>query len=212
MIVDPVESFMSWLAVYGAVGLFAIGLAERFVPALPSHGVLVAIGIAVVDGAWSLPAAVIATTGGSFGGCFVLYLLGRSVGQSRSARLLYGGSRILGLSRVRTEKTVASFRARERTLIFISQLIPAVRLGAPLIAALIQADYRRFAVGTAIGIALWNSLFITVGYAAILAVPWMNSSVLALKVLVLLVTIQALFVLTWRGAIRCRERLSAPKL
>ena len=54
---DPLGSLIDWIATYGIFGLFAIGLAERFIPALPSYGVLVAIGIAAVDGAWSIPVA-----------------------------------------------------------------------------------------------------------------------------------------------------------
>lgn len=65
---DPLGSLIDWIAVYGVLGLFAIGLAECFVPALPFYGVLVAISIAAVDGAWSVPVAVIATTAGSFSG------------------------------------------------------------------------------------------------------------------------------------------------
>jgi membrane protein DedA with SNARE-associated domain len=47
---DPLGNLVEWIAIYGIFGLFAIGLAERFLPALPSYGVLVAIGIAADDG------------------------------------------------------------------------------------------------------------------------------------------------------------------
>jgi membrane protein DedA with SNARE-associated domain len=73
--VDPLGSLIDWIATYGVFGLFAIGLAERFIPALPSYGVLVAIGIAAVDGAWSITVAIIVTTTGSICGALALYLL-----------------------------------------------------------------------------------------------------------------------------------------
>lgn len=199
---DPLGSLIDWIAAYGLFGLFALGLAERFVPVLPSYGVLVAIGIAAVDSAWSLPDAIIFTTAGSFSGGLAFYLLVRTVGRSRSTRLLYWFGRLLGLSSARIDNTLSSFRARERSLIFISQLIPAVRLIAPLVAGLIPANFRRFAGGTILGIALWNGLFIAVGYFAVLAVPGINASALAIKVLVLLITVEVLLALGWRFAVR----------
>ncbi|APO77031.1 SNARE associated domain-containing protein (plasmid) [Rhizobium etli 8C-3] len=207
---DPLGSLIDWIATYGVVGLFAIGLAERFIPALPSYGVLVAIGIAAVDGAWSVPVATIVTTTGSFCGGLALYLLVRALGQNRSVRLLYRTGRLLGLASARIDKTLASFRERERTLIFASQLIPTVRLIAPVVAGLIHADFRRFAGGTVLGITLWNGLFIAAGYFAVLLAPGMSASTLAIKMLVLLIATEALLALTWRVAARCRWR-AAPR-
>lgn len=193
---DPLGSLIDWIATYGMFGLFAIGLAERFIPALPSYGVLVAIGIAAVEDAWPVPVAIIVTSSGSFCGAVALYLLVRALGQNRSIRLLYRIGRLLGLSSARIDKTLASFSARERTLIFISQLIPTVRLVAPVVAGLIHADFRRFAGGTLLGITLWNGSFIAAGYFAVMLAPGMTASILAIKMLVLLVVTEALLALT----------------
>ncbi|WP_026158281.1 DedA family protein [Rhizobium leguminosarum] len=207
---DPLGSLIDWIATYGMFGLFAIGLAERFIPALPSYGVLVAIGIAAVEDAWPVPVAIIVTSSGSFCGAVALYLLVRALGQNRSIRLLYRIGRLLGLSSARIDKTLASFSARERTLIFISQLIPTVRLVAPVVAGLIHADFRRFAGGTLLGITLWNGSFIAAGYFAVMLAPGMTASILAIKMLVLLVVTEALLALTWRVGVRYGWR-AAPR-
>ena len=143
---------------------------------------------------------------GSFCGALALYLLVRAVGQNRSIGLLYRIGRFLGLSPARINKTLASFRARERTLIFISQFIPTVRLIAPVVAGLIHADFRRFAGGTLLGITLWNGLFIAAGYFAVLVAPGMTASIMAMKMLVLLIATEALLALTWRVAAWYRWR------
>jgi membrane protein DedA with SNARE-associated domain len=210
MTMDPLGSLIEWIGTYGLFGLFAIGLAERFIPALPSYGVLVAIGIAAVDEAWSVPVAIIVTSSGSFCGALALYLLVRALGQNKSIPLLYRVGRLLGLSSARTDKILASFRARERSLIFTSQLIPTVRLIAPVLAALICADIRRFASGTVLGITLWNGLFIAVGYFAEMLAPGMTASILAIKMLVLLVVTEALLALAWRVGVRYGWR-AAPR-
>lgn len=89
---DPLADLVDWIALYGVVGLLSIGLAERFVPALPSHGVLVAIGIAANDDAWSVHTAVASTAIGSFIGALALYLLVRAIGESNSVALLHSSA------------------------------------------------------------------------------------------------------------------------
>ncbi|SCW65694.1 membrane protein DedA, SNARE-associated domain [Rhizobium mongolense subsp. loessense] len=195
---DPLGNLVDWIAVYGIFGLFAIGLAERFLPALPSYGVLVAIGIAADDDVWSLHTAVIATTVGSFMGALGLYLLVRAVGRKRSVGLLHSAGRWVGLSQPRIDWTLSSLRARERALTILSQLIPTVRLISPVAAGLLGTNTLRFVSGIAVGIVLWNGLFIAAGYLAVLAIPGINSSALALKILVLLVVAEVLAALVWR--------------
>ncbi len=195
---DPLGNLVDWIAIYGIFGLFAIGLAERFLPALPSYGVLVAIGIAADDEVWSLHTAVIGTTIGSAIGAFALYLLVRAVGKKRTRSLLYAVGGWIGLARPRIDWTLSSLRDRESTLTIMSQLIPTVRLISPLAAGLLGTTTLRFIAGVSVGIVLWNGLFIAAGYLAVLVIPGINSSALALKILVLLVTAELLIALVWR--------------
>lgn len=195
---DPLGYLVEWIAIYGIFGLFAIGLAERFLPALPSYGVLVAIGIAADDEVWSLHTAVVGTTIGSSIGAFGLYLLARAVGKKRTTALLYFAGRWIGLSQPRIDWTLSSLRERERALTILSQLIPTVRLVSPVAAGLLGTSALRFVAGVSIGIVLWNGLFIAAGYLAVIAIPGINSSALALKILILLVSAELLIALVWR--------------
>ncbi|MBX4920715.1 VTT domain-containing protein [Rhizobium bangladeshense] len=210
---DPLGNLVDWIAMYGIFGLFAIGLAERCLPALPSYGVLVAIGIAADDEVWSLHTAVIGTTVGSAIGAFGLYLLVRAVGRKRTTSLLYSVGGWVGLSRTRIDWTLSSLRDRERALTILSQLIPTVRLISPVAAGLLGTSTLRFVAGVSIGIVLWNGLFIAAGYLAVLAIPGINSSALALKILGLLVGAELLIALVWRLQRRywTRSELGASK-
>ncbi|QCL97825.1 DedA family protein [Agrobacterium tumefaciens] len=195
---DPLGNLVEWIAMYGIFGLFAIGLAERFLPALPSYGVLVAIGIAADDEVWSLHTAVIGTAVGSSIGALGLYLLVRAVGKKRTTSLLYSVGGWVGLSQPRIDWTLSSLRARERTLTILSQLIPTVRLISPVAAGLLGTGTLRFVAGVSVGVVLWNGLFITAGYLAVLTIPGVNSSALALKILILLISAELLIALGWR--------------
>ena len=195
---DPLASLVDWIALYGVLGLLAFGLDERFVPFLPSYGVLVAIGIAANDDVWSVPVAVVGTAFGSFLGAFSLYLVVRALGEGRSALLLYSAGKWVGLSQQRIDRTLASLRSREGAITVASQLIPTIRLISPLAAGLLRTSAATFAGALAVGILLWNGLFIAAGSIAASAIPTINSSAVALKILVSLIVIEGLIALVFR--------------
>lgn len=195
---DPLGTLIDWVAVYGVLGLLSIGAAERFVPILPSYGVLVAIGIAASNGAWSIETAIVATVAGSLAGCLVLFAVALAFSEEGTRRLLGGICRLLGISSVQADRTVVSFRANQRVLTFGLQLVPAVRLITPVIAGLFRADAKVFAITTFFGILVWNALFIGVGRIAAEMVPDASASQLALKVLVALLAIEATGFMVWR--------------
>ncbi|PDQ22257.1 membrane-associated protein [Mesorhizobium sanjuanii] len=203
---DPLGSLVDWIALYGLLGLFAAGLAERFIPALPSHGILVAIGMAAVEDSWSLPSAFIMTTCGSLFASLAMFLVVRAVGQDVSGKLLYGTGRLLGLPSTRLDRMLISFRAHDRSLSLIAQIIPTVRFVAPLAAALVRLNAWRFATGTLLGIALWNGLFLTAGYTAAHSIPDLNASAAAIKLLFIVLGVESLSVLIWRLLGRTRWR------
>lgn len=193
MDLDPVGALMIWISAYGLIGLFAIASAERFIPIVPSYGVLLAIGIAAAEGAWSLPAAFLATAAGSLFGCGACFLAVRRLGERRSRRVLGRMGRLFGLSAGRIDRCMASYRANQKVLAFSLQLVPTIRLFAPAFAALLQGSARTFLTASAAGIALWNGLFIGVGYVASRSLQTANASVLALSALVCLLLIEAGF-------------------
>lgn len=195
---DPLTTLVDWIGSYGLFGLFAISLAERFVPALPSHGVLVAIGIAVAGEIWSLPAALIVTTFGHICACMGLYLLVRALGPHAANRCLFIVGRFFGLTPKRIGWILISLKARDRALSCGAQMVPGVRLIAPLAAGLMRLDFWRFASGAFLGVALWNSLFILAGYVAAQVLPHPNASVLAIKLLLFILALEALSTLILR--------------
>lgn len=196
---DPLATFIDWIATYGIFGLFALGALERFVPVLPSYGVLVAVGIAAAQGDWPAGTAFVCTVMGSLVGCLLLYWLALALGQERSYRFLVRTGRFAGMRPVQVDALIATFQGQQRKLAFGAQLVPVVRLMAPVIAGLFRADGRLFMTGTAAGVVLWNGLFLGVGHAA---ARWSgataNASTLALKVLVVLVVVETAGAMVWR--------------
>lgn len=188
---DPVGAAMAWIGAYGLIGLFAVALAERFVPVMPSYGLLLAVGIGTADGAWSLPAAFLATTAGSMFGCIVWFYAVRGLGEARSTRLLNRAGGLFRMSVERIERGIVSFRRNQTTLAFALQLVPTVRLFAPAFAALMRGNSRRVLAASAAGVAIWNGLFIGIGFYASHSIETANTTVLSLVVLGCLLVVEA---------------------
>ena len=111
---DPLGTMIPWIAATGILGLLGVTLLERLVPILPSTALLVALGIAVAEGHWSLHMALWSSTAGSVLGSLSLYGLGLALGEVRSFALLKGTARLLGVSKAQLGRLIVSFRRHER--------------------------------------------------------------------------------------------------
>lgn len=202
---DPLGTVIPWIAACGALSLAGATFFERLVPILPSYILLVTIGIAAADGHWSLQMAFALSVLGGVLGCLPFYALGLALGENRSWSLLQWMARVMGISAARFRYWVDRFQAREQAIALGAQLIPTVRLIAPGISGLLRVKFWRFLAATALGVALWNGIFIGVGYGAAFATNNTNASVLALKALVGLLLTEALGVVAWRASSELRR-------
>jgi membrane protein DedA with SNARE-associated domain len=157
---DPLGAALLMAAPLGLAGVFALALAERLVPLLPSSGLFIAIGGAAAEGLWCLWVAVAASVLGSSTGAFSAYRVGTAisvVGSERAKRMLR--------RRDRLGRTLRQARSGAASFPFLAQLIPATRILAPLVGGAASHNHRRFIVGTIAGLALWNTMFIVLGFA-----------------------------------------------
>lgn len=182
---------MAWIGVYGLVGLLAVALAERFMPVLPSYGLLLSVGIGAVDGDWSLSAAFLSTVAGSMFGCAAWFYAVRGLGDARSSRRLKRAGQIFGMPIGRVERGIASVRRNQVALAFALQLVPTVRLVAPALAALSRSNSGNVLIASAAGIAVWNRLFVGIGFYASRSIGSANTTVLAVTALGCLLVAEA---------------------
>ncbi len=195
---DPLSSLIDWISLYGVFGLLALGIFERFVPIVPSYGVLVAIGIAADERVWSVWTAVFGSVAGSLFGSLALYWLTLHLSEERVHRMLLWVGRMTGISAPRIERSIVLFREHQRGLSFGMQLVPSIRLISPIIAGMFRADANAFAIATLLGILSWNGLFIAVGYIASNVTVETNASTLALQVVVVLLVVELGLAMLWR--------------
>jgi membrane protein DedA with SNARE-associated domain len=198
---DPLGNVMAWLAARGLAGLLGVTLFERLIPILPSYALLVAIGIGSTKGHWSLPMAVVVSTSGGLLGCLAFYGAGAALGERRALAVARRSAWLFGCSQSKVELLMAQFRRQERAFAFGSQLVPGVRLLAPGLAGLLRLRPAPFIGCAAFGIAVWNLVFIGVGYAAARITVGVSASALAARTLVVLLVVEGLVAAGWRYAI-----------
>jgi membrane protein DedA with SNARE-associated domain len=206
---DPLGNLLPWIAACGILGILGVTLLERLVPILPSTALLISLGAAVAEGHVSLAAAFWSSTVGSLIGSLSFYGLGLALGEVRSFIALKRCASFFGLSEAQLGRLIVSFRRHERIMTFSSQLIPSLRLLAPGVAGLLRANLGSFLIATTLGVALWNLLFVGLGYAAALNDNAASASGLATKVVLLLLVFDVIAMGVWRVIVMWRRPVPA---
>lgn len=191
---DLVELFIAGLASYGIAGLLALAFAERFIPVIPSSAMLASIGAAAADGVWEPWQAVIATVAGGSLGCAVGFAVVGFVGAKQAERLLHA----MGASPKSLRRRLRGAAGNRSVLAFSLQLMPTARILAPMMAVFPSSTNSYFHLASFIGIAIWNSVFIGLGYVASAASQSTDLADFVILLLVSLVLVQLMVVYALR--------------
>ncbi|MFE4460735.1 DedA family protein [Nocardia tengchongensis] len=145
----------------GGPGAAVANAVDSVFPAIPSEVILPLAGFAAARGEMSLAAALVWTTIGSVAGVMVLYLLGMLVGRERLHAV------VARLPLIRTEDLERSeqwFARHGRKAVLIGRMVPVVRCLVSLPAGVERMPVGWFIALTAVGSAIWNTLFVLAGY------------------------------------------------
>jgi membrane protein DedA with SNARE-associated domain len=146
----------------GPVGVGALVALENLFPPIPSEVVLPVAGYLASRGEMSLVLAIVAATAGSLVGAVILYAAGALVGLDRLYRW-FDRVPLLAVSDVeRTERWFARYGG---WAVLIGRCVPVVRSLISIPAGMTRMPMGRFLLYTAIGSGVWNTVFVTAGYA-----------------------------------------------
>lgn len=154
---DSITSLLTMVALQGGAALFALGMAERILPVIPSAVLFAFLGAGIATRRWSVEEAMFYSLAGGLSASCLLYLVGRRIHEDRVFKLLPGG---------RSERLRNRISENALTFSFGMQLMPAARLVGPALSGTLGVTFPAFLVTTAAGMALWNASFIAIGYAA----------------------------------------------
>lgn len=155
-VVDVVDSV-------GEVGVGALIALENILPPIPSEVILPFAGFSSSQGDLNAPLAWLAATIGSLVGAWVLYGVGRVLSYERVHDL--AGKRwfvLFGQSDL--ERGNRFFDQHGDKIILFGRFVPLVRSIVSVPAGMAEMPIVRFSVLTAIGSAIWNAVFIAIGY------------------------------------------------
>ncbi|NMA78247.1 MAG: DedA family protein [Actinomycetales bacterium] len=146
---------------FGAFGVLLLIFAENLFPPIPSEVILPLAGVAAAGPEQSYWVMLLASVTGSVIGAWVLYGLGRLLGPERLRRI------VIRMPLVHVEdydKSVAFMDEHGRKAIFFGRMVPGVRSLISVPAGLYAMPVGMFTLLTAAGSAIWNTIFLSIGY------------------------------------------------
>ncbi|MGP5305706.1 DedA family protein [Brachybacterium alimentarium] len=157
-----VDWAVSAMDAMGALGLARLIFLENVFPPIPSEVVLPLAGVAAAGPQHSYAAMLLASVAGSLLGAWLLYGLGRLLGPVR-LRTIFLTLPLLHVSDY--DKTVAFMDKHGNKAIFFGRMVPGVRSLISIPAGLYAMPLWSFSLLTAAGSAIWNAIFLTIGYS-----------------------------------------------
>jgi membrane protein DedA with SNARE-associated domain len=156
------------LSVIEAIGLLGAGLLiaiEVIILPIPSELVLLLTGVNAGQGTFTFWAAVLATTLGSLLGAAILYAIGWWVSEERIRALVEKYGKYVGFHVKDFDKATDFFDRYGVQIVLFGRLIPVVRSLVSIPAGLTRMNPYKFFLFTAIGSLVWNTAWITAGFA-----------------------------------------------
>ncbi len=147
---------------FGGPGVAFLIALESVFPPIPSEVILPLAGVNAASEHHSLAGMFLWSLAGSVVGALILYALGRALGAERLRRL------VVRLPLVSVDDFDASVRWMDRygsAGVFFGRMVPGVRSLVSIPAGIYRMPLPRFMLLTTAGSALWNALFVGLGYA-----------------------------------------------
>ncbi|HWV22974.1 MAG TPA: DedA family protein [Thermomicrobiales bacterium] len=161
-------AFATWATDFmeklGYLGLALLTALENVIPIVPSEVIQPLAGFLAGEGRMNFFLALLSATIGSVAGAVLLYLLGYWFGEWRLRAVVQRWGRWVGLHEGDIDKADAWFNRYGGLAVMICRVIPVVRALISLPAGLRRMPLGMFALYTAVGSLVWNTLLISAGW------------------------------------------------
>lgn len=155
------DILVQYFTQYGAVAIFVIVLLEYMnMPGFPAGVIMPLAGVWAAHGKISFLVALLITIAAGLMGSWILYLLGYKGGEIFLNKYL---KKFPG-HREAIEKNFEMLRKRGAVGVFLSKLIPMVRTLISIPAGVLKMDFLQYTVSSALGVFVWNLVFVGAGY------------------------------------------------
>ncbi len=156
-----VQTLTEYFAQYGAIFVFVIVLLEYLnLPGFPAGVIMPLAGIWAAKGAISFPMVMVISVAAGLIGSWILYFLGRLGGDAFFRFYI----RKFPKQRNLIERNMEALRKRGAIGVFLGKLVPMIRTLISIPAGMISMGFGRYTVSSALGVLVWNTVFIGAGY------------------------------------------------
>jgi membrane protein DedA with SNARE-associated domain len=145
----------------GSVGVGLLVALESVFPPIPSEVVLPLAGFLAGQGRMSFAAVTAWATAGSLVGALALYWLGAALGADRLRRL---SDRVPLMDGRDVDRAEAWFRRHGWWAVLLGRMVPGMRSLVSVPAGVDRMPLWLFSLLTVVGSAIWNTVFIGLGY------------------------------------------------
>ncbi|MCI9422903.1 DedA family protein [Lachnospiraceae bacterium WCA-9-b2] len=156
-----VQMLTQYFTQYGAIFVFVIVLLEYMnLPGFPAGVIMPLAGIWAAKGAISFPMVMLISVAAGLLGSWILYFFGRLGGDAFFRFYVKKFPKQKGL----IEKNMETLRKRGAVGVFLGKLVPMIRTLISIPAGMISMDFGRYTISSALGVLVWNTVFIGAGY------------------------------------------------
>lgn len=156
-----VEVLGQYFEQYGIIAIFLIVLLEYMnLPGFPAGIIMPLAGIWAANGKLSFTVTMLITLAAGLVGSWVLYAVGRLGGDM----FLKAYLKKFPKHQPAIDRNFDIIRKKGCMGIFVGKLIPMVRTLISIPAGALKIDFWKYTVSSALGIALWNFVFVGAGY------------------------------------------------
>lgn len=156
-----VQALTQYFTQYGAIFVFVIVLLEYLnLPGFPAGVIMPLAGIWASKGEISFSVVMVLSVAAGVLGSWILYFLGRLGGDAFFRFYIRKFPRQKGL----IERNIETLRKRGALGVFLGKLVPMMRTLISIPAGMISMEFGRYTVSSALGVLVWNTVFIGAGY------------------------------------------------
>lgn len=192
----------------GYVGIFLLMLLEAVFPPIPSELIVPFAGFAAGQGQLNFLGVILAATAGSLVGMLPWYFVGRLFGLERVKWLADRIGRWFAFNADEIDYAARIFDRWGRPIVLVGRLFPILRTLISVPAGLAKMNFLAFALFSAIGMLIWNTVLVSAGYLLHehyhLVESWLDP--LTWLVLIAVVGLYVFRLFTWHPS-RAREKI-----
>ncbi len=155
------DMLVQYFTQYGAIAIFVIVLLEYMnLPGFPAGVIMPLAGVWAAHGKIPFLLALLITIAAGVLGSWILYFLGYKGGEFFLGKYL----KKFPKHRAAIEKNFDMLRQKGCMGVFVSKLIPMVRTLISIPAGVLKMNFWKYTVSSALGVAVWNLVFVGAGY------------------------------------------------